>query len=243
MAKKAPVQMSRDEVLAFLEEHGSETAKNTLVKHGAREPFFGTRIGDMKPLARKISRDHELALALYETGNSDAMYFAGLIADETKVTKEQLQHWVEQAYWYMLSECTVAWLAAESPYGLELAREWMSSGDEMIACAGWSTFSSLLAIRDNDEFDVSELEQLLDTVEQTIHEERNRVRYVMNQFVISVGAAVPELTERCKEIGERIGKVRVDMGDTACKVPPIRPYIEKIESRGEIGKKRKEARC
>ena len=243
MAKKAPVRMSRDEVLAFLEEHGSETAKNTLGKHGAREPFFGTRIGDMKPLARKITRDHELALALYETGNSDAMYFAGLIADETKVTKEQLQHWVEQAYWYMLSECTVAWLAAESPYGLELAREWMSSGDEMIACAGWSTFSSLLAIRDNDEFDVSELEQLLGTVEQTIHEERNRVRYVMNQFVISVGAAVPELTERCKEIGERIGKVRVDMGDTACKVPPIRPYIEKIESRGEIGKKRKEARC
>jgi 3-methyladenine DNA glycosylase AlkD len=243
MAKKAPVRMSSDEVLAFLEEHGSETAKNTLVKHGAREPFFGTRIGDMKPLARKITRDHELALALYETGNSDAMYFAGLIADETKVTKEQLQHWVEQAYWYMLSECTVAWLAAESPYGLELAREWMSSGEEMIACAGWSTFSSLLAIRDNDEFDVSELEQLLGTVEQTIHEERNRVRYVMNQFVISVGAAVPELTERCKEIGERIGKVRVDMGDTACKVPPIRPYIEKIESRGEIGKKRKEARC
>lgn len=235
--------MSRDEVLAFLEEHGSKTAKTTLVKHGAREPFFGTRIGDMKPLAKKIKRDHELALALYETGNSDAMYFAGLIADETKVTKEQLQHWVEQAYWYMLSECTVAWLAAESPYGFELAREWMSSDDEMIACAGWSTFSSLLAVRHNNEFDVSELEQLLDTVEQRIHEEQNRVRYVMNQFVISVGAAVPELTERCKEIGERIGKVRVDMGDTACKVPLIRPYIEKIESRGEIGKKRKEARC
>ncbi|NBB89979.1 MAG: DNA alkylation repair protein [Spirochaetes bacterium] len=235
--------MSRDEVLAFLEEHGSETAKKTLVKHGAREPFFGTRIGDMKPLVKKIKWDHELALELYETGNSDAMYFAGLIADETKVTKEQLQHWVQQAYWYMLSECTVAWLAAESPYGFELAREWMAADEEMIACAGWSTFASLLQIRSNDDFDPSELEQLLDTVEETIHEERNRVRYVMNQFVISVGSAVPALTERCKQIGERVGTVRVDMGETACTVPLIKPYIEKIESRGKIGKKRAAARC
>ncbi len=243
MAKQTPVRMSRDQVLAFLEEHGSETAKKTLVRHGAREPFFGTRIGDMKPLVKKIRRDHDLALELYETGNTDAMYFAGLIADETKVTEEQLHHWVKRAYWYMLSECTVAWLAAESPYGFQLAREWMAADEEMIACAGWSTFSSLLQIRSNDQFDRSELEQLLDTVERSIHGERNRVRYVMNQFVISVGAAVPELTERCKQIGERIGKVRVDMGETACKVPLIKPYIEKIEARGAIGKKRPEARC
>ncbi len=243
MGKSAPVQMSRDEVLAFLKERGNETAKITLMKHGAREPLFGTRIGDMKPLAKKIKRDHPLALDLYETGNSDAMYFAGLIADETQVTKQQLQHWVDQAYWYLLSECTVAWVAAESPYGFELAREWISVRDEMIACAGWSTFSSLLAIRTNDEFDLPELKHLLETIEHTIHEERNRVRYVMNQFVISVGAAVPELTDRCKQIGERIGAVHVDMGDTACKVPRIKPYIEKIESRGAIGKKRKAARC
>jgi 3-methyladenine DNA glycosylase AlkD len=243
MAKKAPFRMSSDEVMAYLEEHGSQTAKNTLVKHGAREPFFGTRIGDMKPLVKKIKRDHELALALYNTGNSDAMYFAGLIADENRITKEQLQAWVERAYWYMLSECTVAWVAAESPFGFELAREWMQSDREQIACAGWATFNSLLSIRDNSEFDRAEIERMLDQVEKTIHDEQNRVRYVMNQFVISVGAAMPELTDRAKAIGERIGTVRVDMGDTECKVPRIKPYIEKIESRGAIGKKRKEARC
>lgn len=243
MAKRAPVKMSTEEVMAYLEEHGSETAKSTLIKHGAREPFFGTRIGDMKPLAKKIKRDHELALELYETGNSDAMYFAGLIADESKITMEQLRRWVKQAYWYMLSESTVAWVAAESPHGFELAREWMASADEMTACAGWSTFCSLLTVRDNHEFDVSELERLLDQIERTIHNERNRVRYVMNQFVIAAGAAIPELTERCKAVGERIGKVDVDMGGTACKVPLIKPYIEKIEARGAVGKKKKEARC
>lgn len=36
-----------------------------------------------------------------------------------EMTKEQLQQWAEQANWYMLSEYTVAQVAAESPYALE----------------------------------------------------------------------------------------------------------------------------
>jgi hypothetical protein len=33
------------------------------------------------------------------------------------------------------------------------------------------------------------------------------------------------------------------MGETACKVPDALAYIEKIESMGRIGKKRKTMRC
>ncbi|MGK0466237.1 MAG: hypothetical protein ACJAX4_001523 [Clostridium sp.] len=43
------------------------------------------------------------------------------------------------------------------------------------------------------------------------------------------------------KLGDKIGKVTVDMGNTACKVPMIRPYIEKMEARGV--KKKKQARC
>ena len=235
--------MTKEDVLSFLEGHGKPDAKPMLMKHGAKDPFFGTAIGDMKKLTKKIKKDHELSLALYSTGNSDAMYFAGLIADEEKITKSDLRKWVEKAYWYMLSEYTVAWVAAESPHGFELAREWIDSDREMTAAAGWATFSSLLTIRDNSEFDSAEIDRLLERVENTIHTEKNRVKYVMNNFVICVGAYIPEYTDRAKEIGKRIGKVDVDMGGTACKVPLIGPYIEKIEARGSIGKKKKQARC
>lgn len=50
-----------------------------------------------------------------------------------------------------------------------------------------------------------------------------------------------ELSEKAKELGDKIGKVTVDMGNTACKVPMIRPYIEKMEAHGV--KKKKQARC
>ena len=243
MGKSVPATMSVDEVLLFLKEHGNEEAKPMLMKHGAREPFFGTRIGDIKKLAARIKKDHELALALYATGNSDAMYLAGLIADETRISRAELQGWVRDAYWYLLAESTVAWVAAESPHGWELACEWIESEHEMVAAAGWATYSSILAVTPNDDLDRAEFDRLLERAERTIHSERNRVRYAMNNFIICVGAYVPERTALAKDIGDRVGKVHVDMGGTACKVPLITPYIQKIESRGSIGKKRKSARC
>ncbi len=243
MGKAAPAKMSVDEVLHFLKQHGNEQAKPMLMKHGARDPFFGTRIGDMKKLVKKIKKDHELSLALYETGNSDAMYLAGLIADETQISKADLKRWVKNAYWYMLAECTVAWVAAESPFGVELALEWIESPSEMIAAAGWATYSSILSITLNEKLDLAEINRLLERAERTVHEERNRVRYAINSFIISVGAYIPSQTARAKEIGEHVGKVDVDMSGTACAVPLITPYLEKIEARGGIGKKRKTARC
>jgi len=40
-----------------------------------------------------------------------------------------------------------------------------------------------------------------------------------------------------------IGKVSVDVGGTACKVPIANDHIDKVIARGRIGVKRKTARC
>ena len=109
--------------------------------------------------------------------------------------------------------------------------------------SGWATFISILGIMPDEELDRSEIDLLLERIERTIHTEQNRVRYAMNNFVICVGAYLPDRTERAKALDERIEKVSVEMGGTACKVPLIAPYIGKIEARGSIGKKRKTAHC
>ena len=127
--------MTTDEVMLELLKFGNEQTKKVFTRHGAREPFYGVKVGDLKTLVKKIKTDHKLALELYKTGNSDAMYLAGLIADENLVTGEELNDWAKAAYWYMLSEYTVPWLAAESRYGWELALEWIESTEEGIASA------------------------------------------------------------------------------------------------------------
>jgi len=235
--------MTANEVIRELEGYGNETTKRIFINHGAREPFFGVKVQDLKKIVKKIKKDYRLSLELYDTGNSDAMYLAGLIADEKAMTKQDLKKWVKGAYWYMISDYTVPWIAAESNFGKELATEWIESDQEFIASAGWATLSNLVSLKPDNELDIENISALLDRVEMEIHSAQNRVRYTMNGFVIAVGSYVKELTNKAIFIGGKIGKVDVDMGGTACKVPLAPEYIQKVIDRGSYGKKRKVARC
>ncbi len=237
--------MNAKDVLKELEACGNPGIKRIFQNHGAPEPLFGVKVGDMKNLIKRLpkKKDHELSLALYETGNSDAMYFAGLIADEKKISADQLRHWAEKAHWYMLSEYTVAWVAAESPYGWSLALEWIERPEENIAVAGWGTLASLCTIRPDNLLDLPALEKLLDRVAATLQSSPNRVRYVMNSFIISVGICVVPLTEKAIATARKVGEVKVDLGGTACKVPDAESYIENARAKGRMGTKKKMARC
>ena len=235
--------MTAKEVLAQLKKLGGASTKKVLMKHGAKEPFFGVKVADLKVLQKKIKTDHALALELYDTGNSDAMYLAGLIADPVRMTKAQLQKWVKGAYWYMHSGYTVPWVASESKFGRELALDWIDSDSEQIANAGWCTYASLVAIKPDAELDLPEIEKLLTRVQDEIGSAPNRVKYAMNNFVIFVGSFVAPLTAKAKAVGKAIGTPEVDMGDTSCQVPNACEYIAKIEKAGRVGKKRKHAAC
>ncbi len=235
--------MTIKEIMAELKAKGSEQTKKVLKKHGAKEPFFGVKIADLKQIVKKVKKNHQLSSELFDTGNSDAMYLAGLIADEQQITEENLRDWAQKAYWYYLSEYTVAWVAAESNHGWKLAMEWIESDKENIASCGWATLSSLVTIKKDEDLNTHRLSQLLDRVGESIHFSQNRVRYAMNGFVIAVGSMIAELTEKAKEIAAKIGKVNVEMGGTACKVPLAAEYIQKVEKMDRIGKKKKVARC
>jgi len=235
--------MQAQEVINELKSMGNETTKKTLMKHGAREPFFGVKIEDMKKIVKRVKKDYQLALDLYDSGIGDAMYLAGLIADDDKMTKKDLQRWVEQAQWGWVAEYTVPWTAAEGRFGRELALEWLESKKEHIAAAGWATLSSLAAIKDDAELNLAELKKLLERVEKSIHQQPDRVRYVMNNFVIAVGSYVKSLTAAALAAAKKIGPVSVDMHGTACKVPSAAEYINKVKARGSLSKKRKSAKC
>ncbi|RKP51738.1 DNA alkylation repair protein [Cohnella endophytica] len=235
--------MTLREAMRSLEEMGTEQTKKTHIRHGAREPLFGVRVGDMKKLVKDVKKDQDIALALYATGNSDAMYLAGLTVNPKTVAKEVLREWARGAYWYMIAEYTVAGVAAEGPYALELAREWIESPDEQVATCGWSTYANYVSIAPDEELDMEEIQALLRRIEASIHGERNRVRYTMNGFVIAVGTYVVPLQGIAKGVAEAIGKVHVNVGETACKVPLATDYIDKIVLMDRVGRKRKTCIC
>jgi len=226
--------MTLNEVLADLKANGNEQTKKIFFKHGAREPYYGVLTEHLKKLQKRIKKDQEMAKQLYATGISDAMYLAGLICDPVKFTREELNEWADKAYWYMISEYTVPPVAAESPYGYELAKKWIRSEKENIAAAGWATLSNIIAIKGASHLNLKEIESLLKSIPAVIHSSQNRVRYTMNGFVIAASAYINELNKTGKSVAVKVGKVKVDMGGTACKVPDALTYIEKVRARKKI---------
>ncbi len=234
--------MTADEIVSELKKLGTAQTKKTWMTHGAKEPCFGVKVEDMKKIQKRVKTNHQLALDLYDTGIADAMYLAGLIADDAKMTKRDLQKWIKGATWGMVAEYTVPWVASGSPHGREMALKWIESKNEAIASAGWQTYSSLVAIKQDEDLDLAEIKSLLKRVATSIHQQPNRVKYVMNGFVIAVGSFVEPLNKLAVDTANSIGKVSVDLVGS-CKIPFAPDYIKKVEARNAIGKKRKSPKC
>lgn len=233
--------MTAKDILNELKSKGNESTRKILEKHGAPSNQYGVKVEELKKIQKKIRKNYELSLELFDSGISDARYLAGLIADETKMTKKDLQHWAEEADWSMLSGYTVAWIAAESHHGWELALKWIDSDRENLQVSGWATFANVVSITPDPELNMAELKNLLKRVEKEIHASRNEVKTSMNNFIIAVGGYVKQLTAVSIETGKNIGLLTVKKGNTACKVPYAPDCIKKMIERGV--KKKKMARC
>jgi hypothetical protein len=120
--------------------------------------------------------------------------------------------------------------------------KWIESDQERIAAAGWATMAYQSALIPDEELNLATYRSLLDRAVAELEDAPNRVRFVMNGFVIAIGGNIAELTAQAVAAAEKIGKVHVDVGGTSCKVPLATQYIQKVVDRGTVGKKRKSAR-
>lgn len=235
--------MTCDEIMRELAAKGSEATKRVLLKHGAKEPFFGVKIADLKPIAKRLKGRQELAMELYATGNGDAQYLAGMVADGRKMSAAQLQGWAETAAWDMISGTIVPWVASEHVDGFALATKWIDAKDEQRARAGWATLGALAATKADRELPIAKFGMLLERVRKGMSKASDGVRYAMNNFVIVCGTYVEPLADQAIETARAIGKVEVDMGETACKVPDAESHILKSRRGAPVAPKRKTMRC
>lgn len=223
-AKSARSRLSLAETMRELEKAGSEQTRKTYRRHGAKDPMFGVSFAVMKTLVKRIGVDHELALALWGTGNHDARVLAMKIADPSRLSSRELDQWASANRVRMCGGYT-ALLAAEGPHGAAKAREWLSSKDDTLRASGWLLAGHLATL--DESLPDSWFLELLPRIEKSIHAAPNDEREPMNQAVIAIGGRNPALRKAATAAAKRIGKVEVDHGDTSCKTPDAADYIEK----------------
>ncbi|MBI2922239.1 MAG: DNA alkylation repair protein [Planctomycetes bacterium] len=224
-SKKAPAtRLSLAEVMATLEKAGSEQTRKTYARHGAPEPMFGVSFATLKTLYKRIGVDHELALALWETGNFDARNLAVKVVDPARMSPADLDRWAK-APTARMCHGYVAAIASEGPHARAKADAWLASPDEGLRSAGWLLVAAM-ANRDESTPD-SWFTGRLAEIEKSIRTAPNEPKAAMNQAVIGIGFRNASLRKAATAAAKRIGPVEVDHGDTACKTPDAAAYIDK----------------
>lgn len=216
------------EVMTRLEAAGSEQRRRMYRRHGAGDVQFGVSFADIRALSTSIGRDHDLARALWATGNSDARILACQIAEPARMDDADLDAWLADIDYYVLVE-QFAPLAAAVPGVRERAERWIHSTRDWTAQAGWDLVAHL-ALADPslpDEYFTEHLRRIEREIGTIAG---NRTRHAMNGALIAIGVRSATLTSAAVEAAGRIGIVTVDHGGTGCVTPPAIPYIERTLS-------------
>ncbi len=219
--------MNVQEAMAQLESFGTEQNRKVYRRHGVLGSQYGVSYANLKALAKRIKRDHQLASELWATGNHDARVLATMIADPSALTKRAMDAWAKSIDNYVLADAFAA-LVAQSEHARDKADQWITASDDFMGQAGWNVVARLSSQPDlpDDYF-----KDLLKVVEKEIHSSKNRTRHAMNGALIAIGLRNSALEKLAIAAAKRIGAVEVDHGETDCKTPDAVRYIEKARDR------------
>ena len=215
-------------ILAELKELGTEQNCKIYRRHGVQDELFGVSYGNLNALKKRIKVDHDLALALWDSGNHDARVLATMIADPKQADDALLDKWMGAVSSYVIADALSGYIS-RTKFAREKAEQWTQADAEWMGTVGWNLMT-YLAQKDKklpDEY----FAPYLETIERDIHKQKNRVRYSMNNVVIALGLRNADMEARAIAAAERIGAVEVDHGETGCQTPAAVAYIQKANAR------------
>ena len=219
-----------DAIVTELERLGTAQTRKTYMRHGACEPLFGVKFGDLRPIAKRVGTNQEIADALWATGNMDAMTLALLIGDPSQMKSRQIDAWLKSAN-YSLLFGMLADLVARSPYSFAKWKKWSVAKDEKSLSAAYALLASWI-VKDAAAVPQSCVKEALTAIESSIHEAPNQARQNMNQALIAIGIYREKERKRVYQVAKKIGKVDVDHGQTGCKTPDAVTYIDRALASG-----------
>lgn len=212
-------KMSKTEILAILCDLGNEKRKQMCIKNGAGENTYGVLLGELGKLAKQLGTNHELALELWQSGNTDAQWLSCMLFDAKQLTLDEVRNMVSQLTYNDIIDKFVGEVVCNHKYVDILAEEWSASYKDNLGRAGWNLIVHTVS---EGKLTNAALEELLTTIEAELQTVAKGKQWAMNHALCEIGIRYPEFTERCITLGETLGVYRdlkVSKGCTSAYAP------------------------
>jgi 3-methyladenine DNA glycosylase AlkD len=173
-------------ILAELRSLGSEENRAGQARFGINTVrAYGVSIANLRPMARRLKRDHALAAALWKTGVHEARILAAFVDEPAKVTPAQMDAWVAEFDSWDLCDQVCSNLFARTPQVEKKITKWAKDKREFVRRAAFA----LLAAHAVHGKKVSDRDLLafLPLIEEYSTDPRNFVRKAVNWALRQIG--------------------------------------------------------
>lgn len=173
------MQNEYGEILSKLKSLGDPKAVEGMAKFGINtKQAYGVSIPNIRALAKKIGRDHNLAQKLWSSGIHEARILAGIVDDPKLVTEEQMDAWVKSFdSWDVCDQCCSN-LFNKTKFAHQKAAQWSKRREEFVRRAGF-TLMAALAVHDKNARD-EDFIAFLPLIKNASTDGRNFVKKAVN---------------------------------------------------------------
>ncbi len=195
-----------DEVLKRLKDKASAENVEGMARFGmSSEGRLGVSVPEMRKIAKEVGRDHELALALWQTGIAEARIVAAMVDDARQLTEQQMEEWVVGIRSWDVCDQVCMNLFEKSPLAWKKIRDWSVREEEFVRRTAFSLIACL-AWHDKQAEDRLFL-GVLEVIEHGCTDERNFVKKAVNWALRNIGKRNTALNQAALECARRIQRL------------------------------------
>jgi 3-methyladenine DNA glycosylase AlkD len=196
-------KITAEEVIAELKKHGSKRNLEGMARFGINvEKAFGMNSAVIKNTAKKIGKNHELALELWESGYHEARHVAAMIDEPDKVTNSQMNKWVKDFKSWDLCDGTCLYLFRNTKYAYDKIFEWAEKKEEFVRRTAFSLIA-YLSVHDKKKDDKEFLKFFSLIIKHSV-DERNFVKKAVNWALRQIGKRSLFLNAEAVKVAEKI---------------------------------------
>jgi len=187
----------------------------------------GVNLGKLRSLAKRLKTQQDLAVELWDTGDTAARLLAILICRPKACSRDELDAMLRQSRVPKVQDWLINYVVKKSQHAQELRLAWFADADPWVASAGWTLTADRVA-KSPENLD---LPGLLDLIEAQMKDAQDRLQWAMNTCLAQIGIEHAELRARAIEIGERLEVLKDYPTPPNCTSPFAPVWIAEMVSR------------
>ncbi len=198
--------MHYEEIISKLKSLSNPEAVKGMARYGITpKNNLGISIYKLRPIAKEIGKDHELALKLWDSGIHDARLLACFIEDPTKVTGEQMDSWAKDFDSWDVCDQACTSLFDSTPLSWIKVVEWAERDEEFVKRGAFSLIAGL-AVHDKKASD-KKFERFFPLIKKHSIDDRNYVKKAINWALRNIGKRNLDLNNQMIKLSEEILKI------------------------------------